>query len=58
MCDPAAGGGGDCASEIAVSREMREAGASVIEDLKNVISASSLAEEVYKAMAQIAAAKK
>jgi hypothetical protein len=42
---------------VTITREMREAGAAVIEDLKEVISASALAEEVYIAMAQKAPAK-
>jgi len=42
---------GDGAPEIVVSRAMREAGASVIEELNGVVSASGLAEAVYIAMA-------
>ena len=37
---------------IPVTREMREAGASVIEELRDVVSASYLAEQVYIAMAR------
>ena len=44
-CEKAAG-----ATEIIVTREMREAGASVIEELRDVVSASGLAEAVYTAM--------
>ena len=39
-------------SEIVVSRQMREVGAYVIEELRDVVSASGLAEAVYIAMAR------
>jgi len=45
---PAPQGAG--APEALVTREMRDAGAAVIEELKDVVSASGLAEAVYIAM--------
>jgi len=42
------------ASEITVTREMRDVGASLIEELRDVVSASGLAERVYISMARTA----
>jgi hypothetical protein len=39
---------------IVITHEMRQAGACVIEELKNVISDSALAEVVYIATARLA----
>lgn len=44
---------GASAPVIVITHEMREAGACVIEELKNVISASALAEVVYIATARL-----
>jgi len=46
--------GGTGEPEIVVTSQMREAGASVIQELRDVVSPSGLAEEVYIAMARAA----